>query len=98
MIPGQSYIYVEKDVKYCGPISKCIGCLFIILCFPVVPFIYCCPCDVKKEIHLEKEDYVYKNFNEFVQNDTSDEEDDIITENKINENKINEEGTIFIVI
>ena len=52
---------------------------------------------MKKEIHLEKEDYVYKNFNEFVQNDTSDEEDDI-TENKITENKINEEGTIFIVI
>ena len=97
MIPGQSYIYVEKDVKYCGPISKFIFFLFIFLCFPIVPFIYYCPCDVKKEIHLEKEEYVYKNFNEFVQNDTSDEEDDI-TENKIIENKINEEGTVFIVI
>lgn len=44
-----SYIYVEKEEKYCGPIS-CLICIFTsILFLPAIIFIPLCPCDTRKK-------------------------------------------------
>ena len=34
---------------------KKIRCLFLFLCFPIVPFISCFPCDVKYQLLFNKE-------------------------------------------
>ncbi len=53
---------------YDGPITKKIRCLFLFLCFPIVPFISCFPCDVKYQLIFNKE----------IQTEKQEEEEDYI--------------------
>lgn len=41
---------------YDGPITKKIKCLFLFICFPIIPFIHFFPCDVKYQLVFKKED------------------------------------------
>jgi hypothetical protein len=76
---------MDEPIYYFGPISKKVACVLCIVCFPIAPFAYCFPCDVRKESYIfelnifeeeEKESYFRDKLNKLIIEEEEEESEE----------------------